>query len=55
VAKKKRPKDTQEQQHARFVAMAKEVEADESPDALEKALKKMNVRNADTTRKSRGT
>ena len=46
---------TPAEQHARFVAMAKEVGADESPNALEKAFGKLNVRNAAISRKARGT
>jgi len=38
---KKRPKDTPEKRHARFVAAAKEAEADESPGALDKAFKRL--------------
>jgi hypothetical protein len=39
--KTKLPKDTPEKQHARFVEAAKEAEADESPDAMDKAFKKL--------------
>jgi hypothetical protein len=37
--KKKAKRMTPEQQHARFVAAAKAAEADESPDAMDKAFK----------------
>ena len=43
MAKKKRLKDTPEKQHARFVEAAKKAEADESPDALDKAFKRLNL------------
>ena len=39
--KAKKPKDTPRKQHGRFVRMAVEVEADESPDALDKAFRKL--------------
>jgi hypothetical protein len=42
--RKKRLKDTPEQQHARFVEAAKKAEADESPDALNKAFEKLDVK-----------
>jgi hypothetical protein len=34
-------KDTPEKQHARFVEAAKRAEADEAPDAMDKAFKKL--------------
>jgi hypothetical protein len=40
-SKSKRQKDTPEKQHARFVEAAKEAEADETPDALDKVFKKL--------------
>jgi hypothetical protein len=43
---KKRPKAKRiapAEQHARFVTAAKEAEADEAPDALDKAFGKLNV------------
>jgi hypothetical protein len=43
AAKRKHPKDTPEKQHARFVEAAKAAEADESPDAMYKALKKISL------------
>ena len=43
--KSKRPKDTPEQQHARFVEAAKNAEADEASDAMDKAFKKLSVKN----------
>lgn len=42
VRSNKRPKDSPEKQHARFVEAAKAAEADESPDALDKAFKRLN-------------
>jgi len=42
-ARKKQPKDTPEQQHARFVEAAKKAEADESPDAMDKAFRRLAV------------
>jgi hypothetical protein len=36
---------TPQERHERFKAMAKEVEADESPDALDKAFKKLDPRS----------
>lgn len=47
--KKKRPKAkrlTPEEQHARFVETAKEVEADEVPDAIDKAMRKIVIRQS---------
>jgi len=41
--KKRRLKDTPEKQHARFVEAATAAEADESPDAMDKALKKIQL------------
>lgn len=41
ATKKKRPKDTPEKQHARFVEAAYKVEADQATDALDKAFKKL--------------
>jgi hypothetical protein len=40
-AKAKQSKDTPAAQHARFVKAASEAEADESPEALDKAFKKL--------------
>lgn len=40
--KPKKPKDTPEKQHARFIEAAKQAEADEAPDAMDKAFKKIN-------------
>jgi hypothetical protein len=45
TAKKRKSKDTPEKQHARFVETAKKSEADEAPDALDKAFKKINPRH----------
>jgi hypothetical protein len=50
--KAKKPKDTPREQHGRFVRMAKEVEADESPDALDLAFGKLEVKKSVTFRKS---
>jgi hypothetical protein len=41
AVRKKRPRDTPEKQHARFVEAAKAAEADEAPDAMDKAFKKV--------------
>jgi len=42
MAPKKKPvKDTPEKQHARFVEAAKKADADESPDAMDKAFKQI--------------
>jgi hypothetical protein len=41
--KAKKPKDTPQRQHERFVKMASQVGADESPDALDKAFRKLKV------------
>lgn len=38
-----RKKDTPAKQHARFVEAAKAAEADESPDAMDKAFKKLII------------
>jgi hypothetical protein len=42
--KQKKSRDTPEKQHARFVEAAKQAEADESPNALDKAFKKIDPR-----------
>lgn len=42
VKKKQQPKDTPEQQHARFFEAAKKAEADEAPDAMDKAFNKIS-------------
>lgn len=42
AAKKKRDKDTPEQQHARFIEAAKEAEVD--PAAFDSAFKKLDLR-----------
>jgi hypothetical protein len=39
--KRRKPKDTPFAQHARFVEAAEKAEADEAPDALDKAFKKL--------------
>jgi len=41
--KSKRGTDTPEKQHARFVEAARQAEVDESPDALDKAFKKITI------------
>jgi hypothetical protein len=45
-SKKRRPKDPPEKQHARFVEAAKQAEADDSPDAMSRALKKIILKGA---------
>jgi hypothetical protein len=45
MAQKKKPKTkrmTPAEQHARFVEAAKKAEADEAPDAMDKAFKKID-------------
>jgi len=44
ATKKKRLKDTPEQQHKRFVETAKEAGADERPEAMKEALQKIDIR-----------
>lgn len=44
ATKKKAKRMTPAEQHARFVEAAKKAKADESPDALDKAFKKINPR-----------
>jgi hypothetical protein len=44
--RKPRIKDAPGGQYARFVQTAKEAEADESPDAMDKALRKIKVTTA---------
>jgi hypothetical protein len=44
MAAKKKNRMSPAQQHARFVEAAKKAEADESPDALDKAFKTINPR-----------
>jgi hypothetical protein len=39
----KKPKDTPQKQHARFIEAANKAEADEAPDALDKAFKKVSI------------
>jgi hypothetical protein len=41
--KSKKPKDTPRKQHGRFVEAANKAEADESPDALDKAFDRLKV------------
>jgi len=43
MPRKPTPKPDDPEQVKRFAAMAKEIEADEKPDALERALKKLNL------------
>jgi hypothetical protein len=43
LSKAKKPKDTPEKQHARFVEAARKAEADESPDALDKAFERVDL------------
>jgi len=54
VATKKRAKHrlTPAQQHARFVEAAKTAEADEAPDAMDKALKKIDARRTQSPKKT---
>jgi hypothetical protein len=42
MAKKKRSTDTPEKQHSRFVEAAKQAEADEGPDAMDNAFKRIS-------------
>jgi len=44
AAKKRKPKETPEKQHARFVEAAKKAKADEAPDAMDKAFGKLTVK-----------
>jgi hypothetical protein len=48
MSKKKRSSDTPEQQHARFVEAAKHAEADEAPDAMDKAFKRIDPKRSVT-------
>ena len=41
MSRKSKPKPDNPEQFKRFIEMAREVEADESPEALERALKKV--------------
>jgi hypothetical protein len=41
--KSKKKKLTPEEKHARFVEAAKKAEADEAPDAMDKAFKRLHV------------
>ena len=43
--KSKAKKLTPEEQHARFVEAAKKAEADESPEAMDRAFKRLNPRH----------
>jgi hypothetical protein len=47
VKKKRKSKLTPAEQHARFVETAKKAEADEAPDAMDRAFKRLKI-----TRKS---
>lgn len=38
------PKMTRQEQHARFVEAAKKAEADEAPNAMDKAVKRLDLR-----------
>ncbi len=49
---KPKPKLTDTERHRRFVDMAREVEADESPDAFERAFKKVVTASARTAKQS---
>ena len=51
MAEKKKPKLTDAERHKRFVEMAREVEASESPEAFDKAFKRVAIPS--TTRKKR--
>jgi hypothetical protein len=42
--KQRKPRDIAEKQHARFVEAAKKAEADESPDAMDKAFAKVGLK-----------
>jgi hypothetical protein len=45
MAKKAKPKLTDAERHRRFVAMAREVEASESPKAFDRAFKRVIKRS----------
>jgi hypothetical protein len=45
MAAKKNPKLTDAERHKRFVAMAREVEASESPKAFDKAFKRVTAKS----------
>jgi hypothetical protein len=44
--KSKKPKETPAAQHARFVEAAKKAEADESPDALDRAFNRVDLKKS---------
>lgn len=46
AGKKKRSRDTSEKQHARFVEAAKKAEADEAPEGMDKAFKKIDLKKS---------
>jgi hypothetical protein len=50
MAKRKSKRMTPAEQHARFVEAAKKSEADESPDAMDKAFKKLTLKNGSSKR-----
>lgn len=52
TAKPKKPPLTDAERHARFVEMAREVEADESADAFDEAFKKVVRPAAESAKKA---
>jgi hypothetical protein len=51
MAKRKaNTKDTPEKQHVRFVKAAEKAQADESPDAMDKAFKKISPKKNNASR-----
>lgn len=46
---KKKPKLTDAERHKRFVTMAREVEAEETPEAFDKAFKRVALKKKDRT------
>jgi hypothetical protein len=46
VKKRKAKRMTPAQQHARFVEAARQAEADEAPDAMDKAFKRLNPKKS---------
>jgi hypothetical protein len=53
TSKKRKSKDTPEKQHARFVETAKKAEADEAPDAMDKAFKKIDARRTQSDKNTK--
>lgn len=52
---KKTPADTPEKQYGRFKEISKEVEADETPQALDRAFARLDTKKKDTRQPAKQT